>query len=77
MRDLFANAKRLCIAEERADSSYKNMIAARKETERYMAMLFSAWRTMAGQTRGLQRQRRLIKRLQAQVAARETGAEHG
>lgn len=33
---LFANAKRARIAEERADSSYKNMIAARKETERYM-----------------------------------------
>lgn len=65
---MFDNWKRARIAEERADNSYKNMIAARNEADRYRAMLFNAWTTMAGQTRGLQRQRRLIKRLQAEAA---------
>jgi hypothetical protein len=37
---------------------------ASSEVDSNQAMLFNAWRTMAGQTRGLQRQSRLIKRLQ-------------
>ena len=39
------------------------------ESHRYQAMLFQAWRALRGQTKGLQRQRRLIKRLQAQLTA--------
>ena len=41
---------------------------ASHERDWHKALLFDAWRTMAGQTRGLQRQRRLIKRLQAELA---------
>jgi hypothetical protein len=33
------------------------------ESNRYQALLFQAWQTMRGQTKGLQRQRRLINRL--------------
>lgn len=36
----------------------------------HQAMLYQAWKTMAGQTRGLQRQRRLIKRLQRELVGR-------
>ena len=39
------------------------------EVYRYQAWLFQAWRTIRGQTKGLQRQRRLIKRVQADNAA--------
>ena len=39
------------------------------EVYRYQAWLFQAWRTIQGQTKGLQRQRRLIKRVQADNAA--------
>lgn len=40
----------------------------------YQAKLYESWRTIRGQTKGLKRQRRLILRLQAQLAAldRET-----
>src|SRR5574343_825954 len=38
------------------------------ESHRYQALLFQAWRALRGQTKGLQRQRRLIKRLQAENA---------
>ena len=38
------------------------------ESHFYQAQLFQAWRTMRGQTKGLQRQRRLIRRLQAENA---------
>jgi hypothetical protein len=65
---MFNQLRRLRISEEQVKSYHENMIAARKEAERYRAMLFNAWQTMAGQTRGLQRQRRLIKRLQAENA---------
>jgi hypothetical protein len=40
---------------------------ADREKDFFRGLLFDSWRTMAGQTRGLQRQRRLIKRLQAQI----------
>lgn len=43
-----------------------------KSAQWHQAQLFNAWKTMAGQTRGLQRQRRLIKRLQAELAKRTT-----
>lgn len=41
----------------------------RERTYWYQAHLFEAWRTLRGQSKGLQRQRRLIKRLQAELAA--------
>ena len=48
---------------------YKKLFErADKEANWNKAKLFEAWTTMAGQTRGLQRQRRLIKRLQAENA---------
>lgn len=50
---------------------------AREQANWYQAKLYEAWRTMAGQTRGLQRQRRIINRLRAEIAelkaARSTG----
>lgn len=41
---------------------------AQAEADRNKEWLFEAWRTMAGQTRGLQRQARKIKRLRAENA---------
>lgn len=41
---------------------------ASHERDRYKGLLFDAWKTMRGQSKGLQRQRRLIKRLQAENA---------
>ncbi len=38
-----------------------------KETLFYQAQLYSAWKTMWGQTKGLQRQARKIKRLEARI----------
>jgi len=37
------------------------------ETEKYKAMLFDAWKNMRGQTKGLQRQARKLRRLKADV----------
>jgi hypothetical protein len=34
------------------------------ESYRYQALLYQAWRALRAQTKGLQRQRRLIRRLQ-------------
>lgn len=49
---------------------YKGLFErASREADWNKARLFEAWRTMAGQTRGLQRQARLIKRLHAEIAA--------
>lgn len=39
---------------------------AQAEADRNKSWLFDAWKTMAGQTRGLQRQRRIIKRLRSE-----------
>ena len=39
---------------------------AQAEADRNKAWLFEAWRALRGQSKGLQRQRRLIKRLQAE-----------
>jgi hypothetical protein len=38
-----------------------------KEALHYRAVLFDAWQTMRGQTRGLQRQARKIKRLEKRI----------
>ena len=45
------------------------------EVYRYQAWLFQAWRTIRGQTKGLQRQRKLIKRVQADNAALRADAK--
>ena len=48
---------------------------ASHERDWYKGLLFDAWKTMRGQTKGLQRQRRLIKRLQRELAtADKSGA---
>ena len=70
----FVNAKRVRLAEENAKTWHASMMAARKQEKRYRAMLFNAWTTMAGQTRGLQRQRRLINRLRAKLAPQSDAA---
>jgi hypothetical protein len=41
---------------------------ASHERDWYKGLLFDAWKTMRGQTKGLQRQRLLIKRLQRELA---------
>lgn len=57
-------------AASRIDRWQQNSVEhSRQQAESYKAMLFDAWQTMAGQTRGLQRQSRKIKRLQAQLKA--------
>ena len=38
-----------------------------QRVEAYKAMLYDCWRTMAGQSRGLQRQARKIRRLKAEI----------
>lgn len=42
---------------------------AERDNNWHKGLLYDAWRTMRGQTKGLQRQRRLIRRLQAENAA--------
>jgi hypothetical protein len=39
----------------------------RAETERYKAQMFDMYKTMCGQSRGLQRQRRIINRLRLKL----------
>lgn len=41
---------------------------ASHERDLYKGLLFDAWKTMRGQAKGLQRQRRLIRRLQCELA---------
>lgn len=50
----------------RYDNAYP-LDRAINESNRYQAMLYQAWQTMRGQAKGLQRQRRLIRRLQARL----------
>jgi hypothetical protein len=40
----------------------------KQRAEWYQLKMFEAWRTMWGQTKGLQRQRRIINRLRAEIA---------
>jgi chromosome segregation ATPase len=46
------------------------------ESYRYQGLLYQAWRALRAQTKGLQRQRRLIKRLQAERTLIVTRAEN-
>ena len=46
------------------------------ESYRYQGLLYQAWRALRAQTKGLQRQRRLIKRLQAERALLVARAEN-
>lgn len=46
---------------------------ARKEADWNQARLFDSWRVIHGQAKGLRRQRRLIKRLQAENAQLRDG----
>jgi hypothetical protein len=41
----------------------------KERSDWYQLKMYEAWRTMWGQTRGLQRQARLIARLRAEIAA--------
>jgi hypothetical protein len=50
------------------DSHYESLFErATHERDWYKGLLFDAWNTMRGQTKGLQRQHRKIKRLQEQI----------
>lgn len=46
-------------------------------SEWYKLKLFEAWRTMTGQTKGLQRQRRIINRLRAEIATLKAQGSRG
>lgn len=51
------------------DDHYRQLFdRAQRDADRNKAWLFDAWKTMAGQSRGLQRQRRIINRLRAEIA---------
>lgn len=61
-----ANTK---LTEQHTEQHYQQLFErAQAEADRNQAWLFSAWRTMWGQTKGLQRQRRIINRLRAKIA---------
>lgn len=63
-------------SQELEDQGYRRLAAhyedlwKREEHQHlwYQAHLFDAWKALRGQSKGLQRQRRLIKRLQAENA---------
>lgn len=55
------------VAEEKAARYHESFTEARNSENRWKAQMFHTWRVIAAQQKGLNRQRRLIKRLQAQL----------
>lgn len=64
---MFDFARRRRIAEEAAENWRVNFLAARNSEHLWKAQLSHSWKVIAAQQKGLNRQRRLIKRLQAQL----------
>lgn len=62
---IFATRRRLRIAEEQVKQYNQHFIQARDRATFWQAQLFHSWKVIAAQQKGLNRQRRHIKRLQA------------
>lgn len=69
----FELRRRLKIAEETLEIARCDAEAWRKASAQYKAQMFDAWKVIRGQNKGLQRQRRLIRRLQTEIKLFEAG----